>query len=598
MKTIPFEHVDLTGGFLFDKQELNRHTTIHAVYDRFAQTGRFVAFDCDYKKGDAHKPHFFWDSDVAKWLEGAAYILQKHQAPDLERIVDETVEKIKAHQLPDGYFNVYHTAIEPQSRWKERQNHELYCAGHLMEAAVAYAQATGKTDLLHCMEKYADHIWQVFVEKKSAAFATPGHEEIELALVKMYRHTGKKKYLDLAAHFLSERGKQVEDDMEFYAQSHLPVREQTEAVGHAVRALYLYTGMAYLAAETGEAALTHACRTLFDDVTARKMYVTGATGSTYRGESFTGAFDLPNDAAYAETCASIAMMLLGNAMLSLENNAKYADAVERALYNGVLSGLSADGKSFFYENPLEIHLAARFDAPFSKPHYPITQRVECFECSCCPPNLNRLLASLGNYVYGMEGDTLFVNQFLSSKLNFDGIFCVQNTNYPLNGTVKLQISGAKQVAIRIPAWCDKFELNKPFVMQNGYAVVENDEDEIRLDLDLSPRLVFADPRVSHNVGKACVMRGPVVYCAEGVDNGPHLHSFLLPTSPCFRETESEAFSLPCLELDCEKYQPFTSGALYENHAPLLEKATLKLIPYHCFANRGESDMLVWLHTKN
>ena len=598
MNTVPFQNVELTGGFLFDRQELNRKTTIHAVYDRFVETGRFAAFDFNYKKGDEIVPHIFWDSDVAKWLESAAYILKAHKAPDLEKIVDETVEKIKAHQLPDGYFNVHHTVVAPELRWQDRTHHELYCAGHLMEAAVAYADATGKTDFLICMERYADHIWQVFVEDKSAAFATPGHEEIELALVKMYRYTGKKKYLDLAAHFINTRGKQVEDDMDFYAQSHLPVREQTEAKGHAVRALYLYTGMAYLAAETGEQALINACRTLFEDVTARKMYVTGATGSTYRGEAFTSAYDLPNELAYAETCASIALMLFGNAMLNLENDAKYADAVERALYNGVLSGISKDGKSFFYENPLEINLSERFDSPFAKPHYPITQRVECFDCSCCPPNISRLLATLGNYIYGTEDGTLFVNQFLSSKMECEGISCTQKTNYPHNGCVKLQVTGAKRVAIRIPAWCDSFTLSKPYVMQNGYAVVENDGiEEIILGLDVSPRYVWANPRVLRDVGKVCVMRGPVVYCAEGVDNGACLHSFLLPTSPNFREVRDEAFALPCLELECEKYQPFASGKLYENHAPVLEKAILMLIPYHAFAERGESDMLVWLHIK-
>lgn len=597
MKSVPFSQVELTGGYLFDKQEMNRKTTIHAVYDRFLETGRFGAFNFDYKEGDEIKPHYFWDSDVAKWMEGAAYILQKHSSPELERIVDGTVEKIKKNQLPDGYFNIYHTVVAPDLRWKERHNHELYCAGHLMEAAVAYAEATGKTDFLTCMEKYADHIWQVFVEEKSAAFQTPGHEEIELALVRMYRHTGKKKYLDLAAHFINERGKQIEDDRGDYTQAHRPVREQTVAKGHAVRALYLYTGMAYLAAETGEQALIDACRTLFRDVTAKQMYVTGATGSTYRGEAFTNAFDLPNDSAYAETCASIALVLFANAMLNLENDAKYADAIERALYNGVLSGVSLDGKSFFYENPLEINLSARFQAPFAKSHYPITQRVECFDCSCCPPNVVRLFSSLGNYVYGTEGDVLFVNQFVSSKLSSEGITCVQKTNYPHNGTINLQVTGVKRVAIRVPAWCDKFDLNKPFVMQNGYAVVENDGTEVVAEFDLTPRLVWADPRVIRDVGKACVMRGPLVYCAESVDNGPDLHSFLLPTVPCFREVKNEALALPCLELSCEKYLPFEKG-LYENHPPVCKKTTLTLIPYHCFAERGESDMLVWFNVKN
>ena len=598
MKNIPFEHVELTGGYLYGKQELNRKTTIHAVYDRFLETGRFAAFDFNYKEGDAQKPHWFWDSDVAKWLEAAACIIRKHPSPALERIIDETVEKIKAHQAQDGYFNIYHTMVEPEMRWRERQRHELYCAGHLMEAAVAYAEATGKTDLLACMEKYADHICKVFVEDKSAGFFTPGHEEIELALVKMYRHTGKRKYLDLAAHFINERGKHPEDDMDNYTQSHRPVREQTEAAGHAVRALYLYTGMAYLAAETGEDTLIAACRTLFEDVTTRQMYVTGATGSTYRGEAFTTAFDLPNDSAYAETCASIALMLFGNAMLALENDAKYADAVERALYNGVLSGISQDGRSFFYENPLEINLAARFQAPFAKRHLPITERVACFECSCCPPNVTRLLATLGNYVYGVERDTLFVNQFISSTLDFEGISCAQKTNYPHNGCIKLQVSGAERVAVRIPAWCESFTLNKPYVMQNGYAVMENDGlEEIILGLDVFPRLVWADPRVLCNVGKACVMRGPVLYCAEGVDNGAHLHSLLLPAAPAFEEATQSAFELPTLKLPCLRRAPFEQGNLYQNHPPVCENTTLTLIPYNAFANRGESDMLVWFHVQ-
>ena len=597
MKNIPFSQVELTGGYLFDKQELNRKTTIHAVYDRFLETGRFAAFDFAWKEGEPLRPHWFWDSDVAKWLESAAYILKKHPAPDLERIVDDTVKKIKAHQLPDGYFNIYHTIIEPELRWKDRTRHELYCAGHLMEAAVAYAEATGKTDLLTCMEKYADHIHKVFVEDKSADFRTPGHEEIELALVKMYRYTGKKKYLDLAAYFINTRGTAADGKHGSYAQAHLPVREQTVAVGHAVRALYLYTGMAYLAAETGEEALIAACRTLYEDITTRQMYVTGATGSTHRGEAFTNAFDLPNDSAYAETCASIALMLFANAMLALENDAKYADAIERALYNGVLSALSLDGKSFFYENPLEINLAARFDSYFSKPHYAITERVECFDCSCCPPNITRLLATIGSYIYGVEGDILFVNQFVSSRLDFEGISCLQNTNYPHNGCIKVRASGAKKVALRIPAWCENFTLNKPYAMQNGYAVVENDGlEEIILGLDVAPRLVWADPRVLCNANRACVMRGPVVYCAEGVDNGAHLHSYLLSPNATFTECESTAFGLPVLTVGCQYRLPF-AGGLYQNHPPVCEDATLTLIPYNAFANRGESDMLVWLGVK-
>ena len=418
MKTYSYSEVKLTGGYLAKKSELNRKITINAVYDRFYESGRIGAFDFAWKEGDPLKPHYYWDSDVAKWMEGVAYILAKHDAPELEQKVDALVEKIEQHQDKDGYFNIYFTVVDPEARLTNRDWHELYCAGHLIEAAVAYAETTGKTRFLSCMERYTDYIYRIFVEEKSVAFSTPGHEEIELALVRLYRHTGKKKYLDLAAYFINTRGTAEEDHNEPYHQSHLPVREQTEAVGHAVRAMYLYTGMAYLAAETKEPALIQACKTLWNDATQYKMYVTGGLGSTRIGEAFTNAFDLPNDTAYAETCAAIGLIFFSDAMLSLETDAKYADAIERALYNGMLSGLSQDGKAFFYENPLEITLNEHFaEDRFGTRKLPITQRVECFRCSCCPPNLNRVLSSLGKYAYGLDADTVYVNQFVSSNLS-------------------------------------------------------------------------------------------------------------------------------------------------------------------------------------
>ena len=595
MELFSYTEVDLTSGFLHEKQELNRKITIDAVYERFLETGRIAAFACDYREGEANKPHHFWDSDVAKWIEGAAYVLKKHPDPALECRVDEIIGEIEKNQGEDGYFNIFYTVVEPNGRWSDRDMHELYCAGHLMEAAVAYAEATGKTVLLSCMEKYADYIYRVFVEEESAAFVSPGHEEIELALVRLYRYTGRKKYLEIAVHFINVRGSKRETQLKKYSQAHLPVREQTEAVGHAVRALYLYTGMAFAAKETGDEALLRACRTLFEDITCRKMYVTGALGSTYRGEAFTGAFDLPNAEAYAETCAAIALMLFGNAMLALENDARYADAVERALYNCVLSGISLDGKSFFYENPLEIDLQARNHDFFGDPHYAISERVACFKCSCCPPNLNRLLSSLGGYVYGWEGETLFVNQYTASVLKAKGVCCRQRTEYPRTGMVKLKVEGAKKVALRIPAWCERFSLDHPYELHDGYAVVENDGGEILLELDVAPRAVFADPRVSRDVGCLCVMRGPVVYCAEGVDNGKCLHRYTVKLPLSCREVEGE-FALPSLEVDATCCENFERG-LYANHAPRSTPARLKLIPYHGFANRGESDMLVWLHAK-
>ena len=596
MKTHSYSEVLLTSGYLFDKQELNRKITIDAVYDRFFETGRISAFDFSYDptaEGSV-KPHYFWDSDVAKWIEGGAYILKHHPVmTELEEKIDRVISKIKEHQENNGYFNIYFTVCEPESRFSKRHAHELYCAGHLMEAAVAYAEATGKTELLECMEKYAEHIYKVFTTDKSASFYTPGHEEIELALVRMYRYTGKRKYLDLAAYFINTRGTVSECDHPEYDQSHKPVREQTEAVGHSVRALYLYTGMAYLAKETDDEELKNACRILWNDITTRKMYVTGGLGSTKIGEAFTESYDLPNDTAYAETCAAISLAFFGNAMLALENDAKYADAVERALYNGILSGLSLDGKRFFYTNPLEINLSERLITARGKREFPITQRPDIFDCSCCPPNINRLLPSLGNYVYGSDQDTLYVNQFISSKLNGIGVCCTQETDYPNSGIIKLTAEGTAKVAVRIPGWCEHFRISKPYSVERGYAVVENDGGEITVNFDIKPRLVYADSRVLRDAGRVCVARGPVVYCAEGVDNGADLHSYSIPASPVFNEIFDKSFGLYVLTVDCSKEINF-EDELYSNCAPQKLRATLKLIPYNCFANRGETDMAVWL----
>lgn len=596
MKTYSYKEVRLTSGYLLEKQELNRKITIDAVYDRFFETGRISAFDFSYDPAveGSVKPHYFWDSDVAKWIEGAAYILKHHpEMHELEQKADSIISKIKEHQEDNGYFNIYFTVCEPENRFSKRHAHELYCAGHLMEAAVAYAEATSKTELLECMEKYAEHIYEVFVVDRSADFYTPGHEEIELALVRMYHYTGKRKYLDLAAHFINTRGTVVENDHPEYDQSHKPVREQAEAVGHAVRALYLYTGMAHLAKETDDDELKHACRVLWNDITAHKMYVTGGIGSTKIGEAFTVSYDLPNDTAYAETCAAISLVFFGNAMLSLENDAKYADVVERALYNGVLSGLSLDGKKFFYTNPLEINLSERWVTNRGKREFPITQRPAIFDCSCCPPNINRLLSSLGNYVYGSENDTLYVNQFISSRLDHAGVCCTQKTDYPNDGTVKISANGVARVAVRIPSWCERFTLNKAYHVEHGYAVVENDGGEIVANFDIKPRLVYADSRVMRTAGRVCVARGPVVYCAEGMDNGADLHSYSIPSNPEFHEAYDENLGLYTLQVACVRETDF-GDELYSNRAPQKVRASLKLIPYNCFANRGETDMIVWL----
>ena len=564
------------------------------------------AFKFAWKEGDPKQPHYFWDSDVAKWMEGAAYILAEHPDAELEKKVDEIVDDIKAHQEPDGYFNIYYTVVEPGQRFTNRDRHELYCAGHLMEAAVALDEYLGKRDLLDCMEKYADLIKKIFIDEKSAPYFSPGHEEIELALMRMYDHTGNKKYLDMAAHFINIRGTVEELYSGTYDQSHLPVREQEEALGHAVRALYLYVGMAKLAKETGDESLANACRKLFADVTEKKMYVTGGLGSTRVGESFTYAYDLPNDTAYAETCAAISLMFLGQAMSELDNNAAYADAVERAMYNGMLSGLSIDGRSFFYENPLELNVfeqfkqddicKERFHSKNVKRALPITQRVECFRCSCCPPNIVRLFPMFGTYIYGIEGETLFVNQFVSSDLEENGIKCVMTTDYPRKGEIAIETKGVKCVAVRVPAWCDSFNVDRAYKVKNGYAYVTVDEngDAIKVELDMTPTAVYPNQNIARDMGRVCIMRGPVVYCAEGVDNGGNnLHRFSVPDDFEWEVAENEYFGLPTVKIDAYEWK-YDGDDLYSHRRPTKEKTALNLIPYNCFANRGETDMLVWL----
>ncbi len=596
MKLFPYNQVSLRGGYLFEKQELNTKVTIPAVYDRFYETGRITAFKFGFPDKDPVRPHFFWDSDVAKWMEGVAYVLSRESHPDLEAKVDELVDDIERNQREDGYFNIFFTVVQPENRWKCRDWHELYCAGHLMEAAVAYAETTGKTKFLACMEKYADYINRVFIEEGSAGFKSPGHEEIELALIRMYRYTGKQKYLDMANHFLTIRGAAEEDYNDLYYQSDEPIRQQTTVRGHAVRSMYLCTGLAYLAAETKEEALIEQVKTLWEDAVTRKMYVTGGLGSTHIGEAFTTPYDLPADQAYTETCAGIGLCFFSQGMLALDNNARYADAVERALYNGVTSGLSVGGDQFFYENPLEINLSERYANRFGSRRFPAHRRVACFGCSCCPPNLNRLLASLGNYCYGYEDQTLYINQFIASDLKADGVTASMDTDYPRDGKVTVSAEGASKLAIRIPSWCDSFTLSHPYVMESGYAVVENDGAPVTLSLDMTPQIVWADRRVLRAAGQAAIMRGPVVYCAEGVDNGEgQLHNYRI-TYPLNADVESsDSYGLPSMTVTCERRTD--DSALYSNQPPRYETATLKLIPYNAFANREETDMRVWFLAK-
>lgn len=600
MKMIDYQYSKLLDGFWRAKQRQNIDITTTAIFNRFIDTGRIEAFNFVWKEGMENKPHIFWDSDVAKWMEAVAYILHDEFIPEFAQHIESLIDKIEVNQGEDGYFNVYFTVCEPENRFKGRTNHELYCAGHLIEAAVAYYEASGRDRFLNCMRKYVDYIYQVFVIEKSAEFCTPGHEEIELALVRLFRCTGENKYLELARYFVDARGVHEEKTYDYatnkYDQSHLPVRLQKTAEGHAVRACYLYTGMAYLAKETGDPELLKACRELFFDIVDKKMYITGGIGSTYIGEAFTLPYDLPNDVAYNETCASIAMCLFARAMMELDNNTAYADLIEKELYNGMLSGISIDSKAFFYENPLEINLRnyERNTATKDKERYPITLRKEIFETSCCPPNINRTIASIQKFIYGLEGSTVYVNQFMSSELIFEGKKVRMETGYPNDGVVNIECCNVSALKIRIPQWCRDFTVDCPYEVLDRYIYI-NQPGNIRVEFSMQPMLMESDPLVYRNNGKVAVQYGPIIYCMESVDNDDNLHSLYIDKKSEINKEYSFQFKLNVLK--AKGYKKIYSGKLYEPVSDQYERRDIIFIPYACHANRGETNMLVWTNLK-
>ena len=598
MQTVDFKKVKLGEGFFKNLQKLNAEVSLYNIHRRFEETGRFRALKCI--RDDAHKPHIFWDSDIAKWLESVAYVLAKKRDAQLKAWADEAIADICASQLPCGYFNSYFQVYEPENIFTRRPDHELYCAGHLIEAAVALHECGADEKLLAAMIKYADYIYERFYVKKDAGFYTCGHPEIELALVRLYGATGQKKYLDLAGHFLEERGRHGEETYAFtypfYHQDHAPVREQTTAEGHAVRALYLYTAMADVARLNGDAQLAGVCKALFDDIVSKKMYITGGTGSTYHGEAFTFAYDLPNFYAYSETCAAIALAFFCDRLAKAENRAVYHEIFERALYNNILAGESADGKGFFYVNPLEFHenVYEYNEGLKTKLFCPIPERVEVFDCSCCPPNLTRFIESIGGYIYGTEGERVCINQYISSETEIGGAKLSLRSCMPYGGSVRLRVSGACELALRVPAWqCGiRMKVNGQAVSprtEEGYILLSCAGDtHIALDFAMKPRFVYANENVWHDSGRKAVEYGPLVLCAESCDNGGNLRGVRIRSLAGAKRSVGERFTL---EVPAERLR--TSGALYSYEAPAAEKFTLKLIPYFAWANRGKGDMQVW-----
>ena len=627
---------EVSGGFFGRYQELVRDVVIpyqekalldeipdaeksHAV-ENFRQAAQMLREGhCD----GAFYGMVFQDSDVAKWLEAAAYSLGAHPDEALAARCDAIIDLIGQAQHPDGYLNTYFTVKEPERRWTNLQEaHELYCAGHMIEAAVAYAQETGKTKLLDIMRCMADHMYTRFVEENVPGY--PGHPEVELALMRLYHATGDARYMELARCFIDRRGTDYfakeaatrgwtlwnmsAEDRE-YAQNVAPVREAQDAVGHAVRAVYLYTGMAALAVQTGDETLIKACRRMWGSLTERRMYVTGAIGSCYEGEALTKDYHLPNDTAYAETCAAIGLIFFGRQMLQLEKDGRYADEMERALYNCVLAGMQLDGRRFFYVNPLEVVPGVSGEA--APLRHALPQRPKWYGCACCPPNVARLVGSIGQYAAQAEGSVLYSHLYVSGRVQggdaLGGDVEVE-TAYPDEGAVRYRFcpKGDEMrmtLAVRLPAWSRETRLllnGQPAEcrVERGYAYLERAftaQDCVELCLDMTPRCVYAANDVAADNGRVAFMRGPLVYCAEGVDNGGAVLDLRARMDAV---PEALAFDpqllCGCAPMEVDGWRVAPTEGLYSARRPARTPCRIRLVPYYTWGNRGLTQMRVWM----
>lgn len=583
------------------------------------------------------KGYIFQDSDLYKWIEAVAYSLEGNRNEELEKIIDEAIDLIEKAQLEDGYIDTYFIINGLENRWTDLASaHEMYCAGHLMEAAVAYYNATGKRKLLEIACRFADHIDERFGPEEGKLKGYPGHQEIEIGLVKLYKATGEEKYLKLAKFFLDERGKQphyfdielqrrgLDPKQDFffnnhgpsrysYQQAHLPVREQKEAIGHAVRATYMYTAMADVGSLTGDDTLLEAAKTLFNNIVEKQMYITGGIGSMGEGEAFTFDYDLPNDRMYNETCAAIALVMFAQRLQNIEKDARYADIVELALYNGVLSGIQLDGTKYFYVNPLEVwpeRSLKRHDMRDVKP-----ERQGWFGCACCPPNILRTLTGLGQYIYSKSETGIFVNLFIGSEVEFEvggkEVVLKQSGNYPWDGKIVLEVCCEDEVAfdlnVRIPGWCkgpklsvNGTEIDIDSVINKGYALINRsfkNGDKIELLLPMPVERIRANDNVPFNAGKVAIKRGPVVYCLEEIDNGKKLWNLLLNADSDFDvRFESDLLNgvVTISAQGIRESQPSGDNSLYSTNEKEVTDVELKFIPYYSWCNRGVGEMMVWV----
>ncbi len=594
--------IKLKDGFLAPRQAQNIAITIPSALERCQETGRIDAFKLEWKPGsDKPMPHIFWDSDVAKVMEGMAYVANQPGGEEIGKRLDELVRLVVSAQQPDGYLNTHFTVTEQDKRWTNLFNwHELYCAGHLTEAAVAHYKATGDRIFLDAMCRYVDYIWSVFGEGGREGY--PGHEEIELALCKLYKVTNNPMHLKLAKLFIDRRGtkpnyfveqEHVDESGLPNRQAHLPVREQTEAVGHAVRAVYLYSGMADVAALTGDQSLLDACKRLFDSITQHRMSITGGIGSNPIGEAFCADEDLPNDRTYNESCASIGLVLFASRMLAATGEEKYADAMERCIFNGAISGISLAGNTYFYVNRLETNESTLCSA------HGASVRQPWFNCSCCPTNYCRFLPQLGDFCYRATREQLAIDIPVAASIDTDDYAVDIASGYPYDGKVNVTFrrGGTFTLAIRIPAWCEgDFALPDGGEIVNGYWRSTREwktGETVSFNIAMPVRRVVC--RAPADAGKVALMRGPLVYCVElpnDVDVAPY--QLTIPADAAFETVPVEGLLPGTLGIRFTACRRLPAPTLYSAATPSKEPYTVTAIPYALWQNRGPVRMDVFL----
>ncbi len=586
MTQVGFENVKIQDAFWSPRLENNAQHTIPVCIDQIEnQTGRIRNFENAAKGEGKHSGIFFDDSDVYKAVEGVAYSLINHPDAELERHMDEWIDKFAAAQLEDGYINTYYTLTGLDKRWTDMDKHEMYCAGHMLEAGIAYYKATGKDKLLGVAKRMVEHMMNTFGPDKR--HWVPGHEEIELALCKLYALTGERRYLEFAHWLLEERGRGVSTLEKPYGLKHyqdvVPVSELRQIHGHAVRAMYLFCGMADVASYVKNTNYMAALDSLWDNVTQCHMYVTGGIGVAYRTEGFSEPYDLPNYDAYCETCASIGMVLWNHRMNEWKGDARYVDVLERSLYNGVMAGVSLTGEKFFYVNPLASH----------GNHH----RQAWYGCACCPSNVCRFIPSLGNYIYGTSDNALWVNLYIGSEasfvLNRRNVRVRMETEMPWQGTSRLTFETPMKgrLRLRIPSWTEHFQVSvngtpvryaHDASASNGYVELRRSwkkGDVVEVNAEMKVRILEADPRIKEDVGQRAVQRGPFIYCAEEVDNPHHFAEIALSPATTW----------------ADRYDTRLSGIVELKATEAGQSFTL--IPYYAWDNRQPGEMRVWMPWK-